>query len=105
MKVQLVTLAELDERFERLLGAVETVGLRLSGVSGDGRVQEYFTREEAAEYLRMSVAKLDQLAARGEVRRAKLGDARKSSVLFRRGDLDTFVEGCLVQGGYIGAHN
>ena len=52
MKVEVETLAELDQRFERFLGAAETVGLRLSRVQGDGRVQEYFTREEEPEYLR-----------------------------------------------------
>lgn len=98
MKVEVVTLAELHERFERLLGAVETVGLRLSGVPEDGRVQEYFTREEATEYLRMSVAKLDQLAARRDVQRAKLGAGQRSSVLFRKRDLDDYVQSHL-EGG------
>jgi excisionase family DNA binding protein len=54
--------------------------------------KQYFTREEAAEYLRMSVARLDKLAARGDIRRARLGDGVKPSVLFRKRDLDAFVE-------------
>ena len=53
---------------------------------------ELLTRKEAASYLRLSTRKLDQLAARGQIRRSKLGDGRRARVLFRRKDLDAFVE-------------
>ena len=57
--MQLVTAAELAEYFDRLTGSIDALGGRLSFLEGTGRLQEYFTREEAAEYLRISVAKLD----------------------------------------------
>jgi len=53
---------------------------------------ELMTRKEAARYLRLSVRKLDLLAAKGEIRRVKLGDGKRARVLFRRRDLDAFVE-------------
>ena len=52
---------------------------------------DVLTRAEAARYLRLSLRKLDSLAARGEIRRIKLGDGRRARVLFRRNDLDAFL--------------
>ena len=102
MKVEVVTQADLDERFERLLGAVEAVGLRLSGVPGDGWVQEYFTREEAADYLRVSKRKLDSLFAKGILPHVKTCHGERGGVLFRRKDLDAFAEERVVWGRRVG---
>jgi excisionase family DNA binding protein len=52
----------------------------------------YYTRAEAAEYLRTSPSKLDRLRAEGRLRRAKLGDSTGSAVLYRKVDLDAYVE-------------
>lgn len=53
---------------------------------------EHMTRKEAAEYLRVSMRKLDYLAEQGLLRRCKLGDGKRARVLYRRKDLDDFVE-------------
>ena len=53
---------------------------------------ELMTRKKAAPYLRPSVRKLDLLAAKGELRRVKLGEGKRARVLFRCRDLDAFVE-------------
>ena len=48
------------------------------------------TRLEAAEFLRLSPRKLDQLTASGELPRVKIGTA----VRFCRDDLEKFVAEC-----------
>jgi len=56
---------------------------------------ELLTRKEAADYLRLSLRKLDALAASGEIRRAKFGEGQRARVLFRRQDLDDFITASL----------
>jgi len=53
---------------------------------------ELLTRKEAARYLRLSVRKLDLLSAKGKIRRVKLGEGKRARVLFRREDLEAFIE-------------
>ena len=53
---------------------------------------ELLTRKEAAEYLRLSLRKLDALAAADQIRRVKLGEGKRGRVLFRRTDLDAYVQ-------------
>lgn len=50
------------------------------------------TRIEAADYLRLSVPQLDNLARRGEVQRVKIGVGPRARVLYREQDLDAFIE-------------
>jgi excisionase family DNA binding protein len=47
-------------------------------------------RKEAADFLRLSPRKLDQLAASGEIPKVKIG----ASVRFCRDDLEKFVADC-----------
>ena len=55
---------------------------------------QFMTRAEAANYLRLSIRKLDYLAESGELEFVKLGKSRAKGarVLYRRGDLDRYVE-------------
>ena len=92
--MEVVTTAELATVLEDLKQTIEASFSKL-GPPGDGAPQAYFTRVEAAEYLRMSLTKLDDLTRRGEIRRAKIGDGEKAQVLYRRIDLDSFVEDSL----------
>ena len=57
---------------------------------------QIMTRAEAARYLRLSVRKLDYLAESGELRYVKLGKGKRARVLYRRKDLDEFIEANLV---------
>jgi len=57
---------------------------------------EIMSRAEAAEYLRISIRKLDYLAESGELKLIKLGEGKRSRVLYRRKDIDDFVESNLV---------
>lgn len=52
------------------------------------------TRQEAAQYLKISVPQLDNLARRGQVRRVKMGEigSSRSRVLYRKTDLDLFID-------------
>ncbi len=61
--------------------------MSVSAVSGHVPVPLLFTRLEAAEFLRLSPRKLDQLAASGELPRIKIG----TSVRFCRDDLEAFI--------------
>jgi excisionase family DNA binding protein len=54
--------------------------------------RQYFTRPEAAEYLRISIPQLDNLAREGEIVRAKFGVGPRARVLYRLQDLDAYVE-------------
>ncbi len=92
--MEVVSNQELAEFFERLTGTIEGLGAKLAP-PGNGCAQEYFSREEAAEYLRMGTTKLDAHTKTGEIRRAKLGHGPKATVLYRKQDLDAFVESCL----------
>lgn len=53
--------------------------------------QEVFTRPEAADYLRLSVPQLDNLAARGDIQRVKIGNGPRCRVLYRLEDLRAFL--------------
>lgn len=55
-------------------------------------IQQIMSRREAAEYLRISVRKLDYLAESGELKFVKLGKGKRARVLYRRKDLDEFIE-------------
>ena len=88
--MEVVTNAELAEYFERLMHAVESSAGRNG--QGDGPPREYFNRREAAAYLRIGTTKLDELTKAREIGRAKMGDGPKATVLYRRKDLDAFVE-------------
>ncbi len=94
--MEIVTAAELAEYFERLTGTIEDLGMRLNTLSGTAPQQEYFTRDEAADYLRISLRQLDSLSYEGKIKRAKFGDAGRSSVVFRKRDLDEYVESRLL---------
>lgn len=93
--MEIVTAAELAKYFEKLTEQMERLGSRVATVVSGHGVREYFTREEAAEYLRVSPRSVDRLAASGRLLRVKFGDHDKSRVRFRRQDLDAFVESCL----------
>ena len=81
---------------EELLDMIRVLGEELrSGVTRameSAKLPAYYTRAEAAEYLRISPSKLDRLTAEGRLRRAKLGDSTGSAVLYRKVDLDAYVE-------------
>ncbi len=49
------------------------------------------TRKEAASWLRVSLRKLDALAAEGSLRFLKIGPGKKARVLYREEDLEEFV--------------
>ena len=52
---------------------------------------ELLTRPEAAKYLRLSLRKLDGLAAAGQVTCSKFGNGKHARVVYRKEDLDRFV--------------
>jgi len=58
---------------------------------------KYLTRKEAAEYLRCSPRTLDELAACGLIPYIKVNKSRNGKVLYRREDLDDFLNERLVQ--------
>ncbi len=58
---------------------------------------EYLTRQEAADYLRISVRLLDQKAANGEIVYYKLGNGPTSRVLYKFTDLKKYIENCRVE--------
>ena len=49
------------------------------------------TRKEAAQCLRISLRKLDALAAEGKLRYSKIGAGKRARVLYREEDLCEFV--------------
>lgn len=53
---------------------------------------EFLTAYEAAEFLRISRSTLDRLAAAGEIVFSKLGDSQTSKVLYKRADLEAYVD-------------
>ncbi len=57
---------------------------------------EYYTKNEAAEYVRMSARTLDAAKAKGDLPFYRIG-ARK--VLFRKCDLDKWLAPCRVDAG------
>lgn len=52
---------------------------------------ELLTRPEAAYYLRISLRKIDALAATGEIPCSKFGKGKRARVLYRKQDLDRYV--------------
>lgn len=58
-------------------------------VYSQGMTQTYFTRDEAAEYMRVSVFTIDRWARDGRITRRKVEGIR--SVRFTREDLDALV--------------
>ena len=52
---------------------------------------ELMTRPEAANYLRISLRKLDALAATGEIPCSKFGKGKRARVLYRKQDLERYV--------------
>lgn len=90
--MEVVVPQEMAAAIDRLREVLEERFITLTSSVRARPEQNYFTREEAAEYLRMSPRMLDSLSEAGEIRRAKLGEDRKSKVLFRRVDLDSYVE-------------
>jgi len=87
--MEIVTPKELEQAIDRL---GETLAAQIARLVPQAAPQEYFTRPEAAQYLRISLRTLDTLAATGGIQRAKLADGPRAGVLFRRRDLDDFVE-------------
>jgi len=52
----------------------------------------HLSRKQAAAYLNVSLKTLDTWAEDGQIRRAKFGSGQRARVLYRRVDLDGFVE-------------
>jgi excisionase family DNA binding protein len=50
------------------------------------------TRKEAAEFLRISLRKLDELASEGEIPYSKMGKGIRSRVVFKLQDLENYVD-------------
>jgi len=90
--MEVVVPQEMAAAIDRLREVLEERFISISANLRTRPEQNYFTRDEAAEYLRMSPRMLDNLTDVGEIRRAKLGQEKKSKVLFRRVDLDAYVE-------------
>lgn len=49
------------------------------------------TRKEAAQFLRVSLRKIDALAAEGEIRPAKLGATSRARVVYDQDELERYV--------------
>lgn len=77
-------LGTLINEVKALRATVETAGRNAT------MPREYFDREEAAQYLRISIAKLDREAAQGKIKRAKLGDGQTAAIIYRKCDLDAY---------------
>ena len=50
------------------------------------------SRQQAADYLTLSVRTLDELAHEGEIPYSKLGNGIRSRVVYQRKDLDAYIE-------------
>jgi excisionase family DNA binding protein len=81
-----------DELLEVLYELGEELRAGIARAMELAKLPAYYTRAEAAEYLRISPSKLDRLTAEGLIRRAKLGEGTGCAVLYRKVDLDAFVE-------------
>ena len=64
----------------------------------DNSISDVLTRQEAANYLRISLRKLDYLSHSGQIPYVKMGPRKVKGVrvLFRKRDLDAYVEKHLV---------
>lgn len=56
----------------------------------------YLTKTEAAEYMRISIAALERLMRQG-LPHMKLAEGRRGRVLFRRADVDAWLETKIVK--------
>ena len=61
-----------------------------------GDDDEFYTRQEAARKMRISLRKLDIMLATNELPFVKLGDARNNKVLIRKKDVDDYLNSCYV---------
>ena len=93
MAVSLMTADESAARFDQLERQIEALRMDLTNRGAVPKV--LYSREEAAQYLGISVPQLDIIVGRGEVARIKMGDSGRARVLFRRMDLDAYVENCV----------
>ena len=94
--MEVVTAAELEDRFGRLQGSIEALGSILRDAVSGTRTKRYFNREEAAEYLGLSTRVISRLCADGQLACIKYGDGNSSPVRFRRSDLDAYAESCRI---------
>ena len=69
--MNVVSNEELARYFERLMGTIEALGAKMTA-TGSGDIAEYFTREEAAQYLRLSVRTFDKFVSEGKIQRSKV---------------------------------
>lgn len=90
--MEIMSNAELSALFSEMNQHLVAIRNALLEHASSDSIKAYFTREEAAEYLRMSTRNLDELSRMGDIRRAKLGTGKSGGVRFRRIDLDAFVE-------------
>jgi excisionase family DNA binding protein len=91
--MQVVTIEELLDMI-RVLG--EELRSGITRAMEIAKLPAYYTRAEAAEYLRISKSSLDRYTQSGKLRHIKLGDGPKASVRYRKADLDAFMEEHLV---------
>ena len=85
--MEVVTHDELVDAIEGLKAALMDGLAEVAEKAGNEQV--HFTRDEAADYLRISTASLDRRATDGDIKRAKLGGG---TVIYRRCDLDACIE-------------
>ena len=84
-------LMDRDELDRRLDGLEQKLGGLAHAVATD-EPQQYFTKREAAEYLRVSKATVDRLRGAGKLQASRISDGPKPMLIFRRCDLDGYVE-------------
>ena len=89
MTLKIMSADEMAEHFARMERQIDALGERLAAVDGVPKV--VYSREEAAQYLGISVPQVGVLAARGELARVKMGEGGRSRVVYRRADLDAFI--------------
>ena len=82
-------MSEIQELTAEVRALRETIG---QGTLADRTPRTHYTRSEAAEYLRLGLTKLDGFTKAGDIRAARMGDGPKAVLLYRRKDLDAFVE-------------
>lgn len=89
MTLKIMSAEEMAEHFARVEKQIDALGERLAAVDGVPKV--VYSREEAAQYLGISVPQIGLLAARGEIARVKMGEGGRSRVVYRRADLDAYI--------------
>jgi excisionase family DNA binding protein len=95
--LNVVTMEEFQAALGEVVHQVREIAAALHGVEVQA-AREFMTKAEAAEFLRVSLAYLEELIAAGEIPRAKLGDAQRGRVLLRVEDLREFVRRRMVGG-------